>query len=68
MKKETCLNCEHWIDNVYALETYTNEYKICNVISNGNDLAESINSSEGISGELVTKYNFGCVLHKPKLQ
>jgi len=61
----SCSTCKHWIDNFYVLEGYPENYKICNIADEdkSNGMIDAICSGEGIGGELITRNDFGCVLH-----
>jgi hypothetical protein len=60
-----CSNCKHWIDNSYVLQGYSEDYKVCNIADEDKSkgMIDAICSGEGIRGELITRNDFGCVLH-----
>lgn len=60
-----CSTCKHWVDNLYVLQGYSNDYRMCNIADEdeSNGMIDAICSGEGIGGELITRNDFGCVLH-----
>jgi hypothetical protein len=60
MKK--CKTCTNWAYDKYILEQFT-ENKDDRVCMAKSGLIQTVCSSEGIPGELITNKDFGCVLH-----
>lgn len=68
MKNDTntmprCSTCKHWVNNDYVLQGYSDRHKMCNVANSRDGFFDVICSSEGIVGELITRNDFGCLLH-----
>lgn len=64
---KNCKTCKHWNPlNEYIAQYYSEGYGFCDVsnLDDSNRLMESTCLSEGIMGELITKENFGCILHE----
>jgi hypothetical protein len=63
-----CSTCKHWVDNYYVLQGYSDRHKMCNVATEDDSggFMDAICSGEGIGGELITRDDFGCVLHNAR--
>jgi hypothetical protein len=63
-----CSTCKHWVDNYYVLQEYSDRHKMCNVATedDSGSFMDAICSGEGIGGELITRDDFGCVLHNDR--
>lgn len=63
-----CSSCKNWVYNDYVLQGYSNRYKMCNIATeeDSNGIIDTTCSSEGISGELITRDDFGCILYNAK--
>jgi hypothetical protein len=61
----SCSTCKHWTDNFYILQGYSKDYKMCNIADEdrSNGMIDAICLGEGIGGELITRNDFGCILH-----
>ena len=63
-KLKICENCKHWTSNKYVLQGYSSEYKYCSIATeeDSDGFMDAICSGEGITGELITRKDFGCIL------
>ena len=60
-----CHTCNDWVHN-FISGKYGPEYGVCSIATedSSNGLVDVICFSEGIAGELITRKDFGCILHK----
>lgn len=63
--EKNCKNCKFWKDAHYL--NNDENIKECSFATNSlrGNLAEAICYGKGISGELITRYDFGCVAFEP---
>ena len=58
---DKCATCKHWSDDHGDVG---DDWRVCARIYFGDAIAQSMCLQEGIKGELLTKGEFGCVLHE----
>ena len=64
-KRENCQSCLYWTSSIRYKDMFSHDLQgVCNRHTCGDGNAEAICSGEGISGELITRYNFGCNEYK----
>lgn len=70
LQAERCASCRFWDPQAWAANPYEN-FGECAAASKepgkGADVMITATcASEGIGGELLTRADFGCILHEPK--